>query len=577
MKQKIILFLILIANCAIAQEYGRGLEMDDENYESVPLKAMQTRGLYDKLPSSASLKQYCPTPGNQGSYGTCVAWSSSYAARTILWAKQNHTTDRSVIDANAFSPYFIYRNISHDYSCSNGTRIPDALDVLKWKGDVLKKDFGLDCPTSIPNNLSSSAVNFKIQSYAKLFDLNDISDDKIKTTKKSISEGNPVVFGMLTPPSFSRIYSDVWQPSGAEKSGQFGCPCGDGISRPQCCGHAICIVGYDDYKYGGAFEVMNSWGTNWGNSGFVWIKYDDYTLFTRYAFELINNIVLQPVVVNPQPKPKPTVVVSPQPKPKPAVVVTPQPKPKPTVVVTPQPKPKPAVVVTPQPTPKPTVVVTPQPSPSDNIDFDFAGDLRFVLLDGTEMKANIVEVRGLGVGGDDVPPTPKQTVNPNNFEYDPNLTSGKFIAYRMDKAYSEGTKFRVYLRNNEPAYVYAIAMDNTNTASVLFPHKPNISPVLNYKDNEVALPSEKNYIVMDNIKGTDVFCLLYSKEELDINSLCRQLESQTGTFFQRLYKTLKSQLVPRDYLRYYNQRLRFEIKSNGFGSIVPIVVEIPHN
>lgn len=527
-------------------QQGKGLIMDDENYGSIPMKAQQTRGIYTSISSSASLKQYCPTAGNQGDYGTCVGWSSSYAARTILWAKQNNITDKSIITANAFSPDFVYRSISNDNNCSSGTRIPDALDILKYKGDALRKDFAASCPSSIPSYLYSTASNYKIQSYVKLFDADASNENKIETTKKAISEGNPVVFGMLVPTSFSFISNGLWQPTVQEQNGQFGCDCGDGRKSPQCCGHAICIVGYDDNKYGGAFEVMNSWGTDYANNGFVWVKYSDYVLFTRYAFELINNIA---------------------PTPPPVVVVTP---------------PKPPIVVNPTPVPP-----KPNPIPNPVKDYDFAGDLRFVLLDGTEMKAAIQEVRGLGVGGDDdVPPkpntptptpSPNPTVKPNNFEYDPNLTTGKFIAYRMDKAYSEGTKFRVYIRNNEPAYVYAIAMDNTNQAVVLFPHKPNISAALNYKNNEVALPSEKNYIVMDNIKGTDVFCLLYSKEELDINAICRQIENQTGTFFQRLHKTMKTQLVPRNYLRYYNQRLRFEIKSNGLGTIVPIVVEIPHN
>jgi Domain of unknown function (DUF4384) len=147
----------------------------------------------------------------------------------------------------------------------------------------------------------------------------------------------------------------------------------------------------------------------------------------------------------------------------------------------------------------------------------------------------------------------------------------------MDRAYTEGTQFRLYLRNNEPAYVYAIAMDNTNQAVVLFPHKSNISPALNYKNNEVALPSESNFIQMDNVRGTDVFCLLYSKTPLDITAICRRLERETGTFFQRLHKTMRDKLVDRQYLRYYNQKIRFEVKSNGTGTVVPIVVEIPHN
>jgi hypothetical protein len=36
-------------------------------------------------------------------------------------------------------------------------------------------------------------------------------------------------------------------------------------------------------------------------------------------------------------------------------------------------------------------------------------------------------------------------------------------------------------------------------------------------------------------------------------------------------------MVSRQHLRYYNEQIRFEVKSYGSGTIVPIVVEIPHN
>ena len=48
----------------------------------------------------------------------------------------------------------------------------------------------------------------------------------------------------------------------------------------------MCVIGYDDSKYGGAFEVINSWGRQYGNDGFMWIRYEDFAEFTRYAFEL---------------------------------------------------------------------------------------------------------------------------------------------------------------------------------------------------------------------------------------------------------------------------------------------------
>ncbi|HRI28430.1 MAG TPA: C1 family peptidase [Chitinophagales bacterium] len=533
--------------------HGTGLIFDDEAYRKVPMKAPLTRGEYGAIPAAASLKKYCPTPGNQGNTSTCTAWAAAYAAQTILWARANGINDPAAISAKAYSNGYLYRSISDDPSCLSGTNPMDALDVLKDDGNVFKNEVGDLCPSYLSSALKIKAASNTIQDYTTLFYPDDDAAVKITTVKKALAENNPIMIAMLVPQSFHALQSDLWTPTVAESLGQFGCPCGNGTTNITCCGHAMCVVGYDDNKYGGAFEIMNSWGTTWANKGFVWIKYTDFATFNFYAFELINNI--KPPTPQPQPKP----IVNPVPPPNPQPQPTPPPAP-------PAPKPQPA------------------PAPVNPGDFDFAGDLRFILSSGAEMKAAIVEVRGLSVVDEqDVAPTPKPapkpnpTVNPDNFKPDPNLTTGKFIAYRMSKAYSEGTKFRVLLTNNQPAYVYAIAMDGTNQAVTLFPHKPGISPILNYSNSEVALPSETHYITMDNVRGTDVFCLLYSKEPLDINQICRRLEKETGTFFQRLYKTMKHQLVDRQYLRYYNQRMRFEIKSYGTGTVVPIVVEIPHN
>jgi hypothetical protein len=46
------------------------------------------------------------------------------------------------------------------------------------------------------------------------------------------------------------------------------------------------VIGYDDYYEGGAFQVMNSWGEEWGEDGLFWIRYNDFDYFTREAYGL---------------------------------------------------------------------------------------------------------------------------------------------------------------------------------------------------------------------------------------------------------------------------------------------------
>jgi len=67
-----------------AQEYPTGAILDDAIYQSLPRKAVQHSKALDILPKAFSLKQYAPYPGDQGSYGTCTAWATAYAGRTIM-------------------------------------------------------------------------------------------------------------------------------------------------------------------------------------------------------------------------------------------------------------------------------------------------------------------------------------------------------------------------------------------------------------------------------------------------------------------------------------------------------------
>lgn len=256
-----------------SQTYSTGLLFDDIAYDAVPLSAPLSKSDY-ALPASATLRQWCPAIKNQGSYGTCVGWSSGYYARTIIEAQQKNLSGASITN-DAFSPSWIYNQIrflDHN-NCQKGSYLHEALNLMQSNGIAKLNDYPYCCDCPITNDIRKKAASFKIQGYKKLFDKTDNQDTKINTIKKAISENKPVVIGFAVQNSFFNA-RDVWAPIAGESI---------------VGAHAMCVIGYDDTKYGGAIELINSWGTSWGNSGFTYVRYSDFAEYCNYAFELIDN------------------------------------------------------------------------------------------------------------------------------------------------------------------------------------------------------------------------------------------------------------------------------------------------
>ena len=84
----VLTMLLLITTVVVAQQYPMGMDWDEESYRSIPYKAQFTSATYDDLPDAVSLEKWSPTPGDQGQYGTCVAYAAAYGLRTMMLAKE---------------------------------------------------------------------------------------------------------------------------------------------------------------------------------------------------------------------------------------------------------------------------------------------------------------------------------------------------------------------------------------------------------------------------------------------------------------------------------------------------------
>lgn len=152
-------------------------------------------------------------------------------------------------------------------------------------------------------------------------------------------------------------------------------------------------------------------------------------------------------------------------------------------------------------------------------------------------------------------------------------------AYEMDRAYHSGTRFRIYLNNNQPAYVYALGSDNSNKIYQVFPHKKGLSPALNYSKNTVPIPSEDQHIRMDGNVGTDYLCVIYSKLPLNLDDLKKSIskESNRYSFQEKVQRVLGSQLMSGDEIQYNSKDGLMSFKAEAKGkSIAMLFVQMEH-
>ena len=266
----IVLFALLLSFSVSAQNFGSGCVYKPEIDGKVPIRPrLETRD-YKVLPHSCSLKKYCPRPKSQSDYNTCTSWAAIYAARTICEAIANGWTNTDSITSEAFAPLFIYKQVANSHGCTEGTSIGESLRLMMELGVPKMRLFDVLCDDDVPKTLFAEALDYKIDGYSVMF--NDYCEEgfnKVQLTKKALSQNHPVIISMMRYMSLNTAGA-LW----------------NGLMDSQLGYHSMCVVGYDDEKYGGAFEVMNSWGTDWGEGGFTWIKYDDYNRVARYAYDI---------------------------------------------------------------------------------------------------------------------------------------------------------------------------------------------------------------------------------------------------------------------------------------------------
>jgi hypothetical protein len=459
------ILLALFLHCFIQgfaqKNYNTGLNFDDVAYKHTPVNKPQLKRNYENLPAKADLKSYCPTPQLQADKSTCVGWAVGYAACTITEGVAKNITDKTLLDDMASSADYVYAfgKKPSDTECSKGIVMDETLTKLYGCTVPRKKNFKMICTTTaLP---TSTSEGIKIKQHTRLFKESDDWSFKLAQVKKTLSNKKPVVVGIECSKSFFET-KDVW----------------DGNTTNFKGGHALCIVGYDDAYQGGAVEVMNSWGTEWAQGGFGWIKYTDLQRILKYAYDITTDF--STAELNPTKQ-----------------IVT--------------------------------VAKTVELSSRITLKLSTGADIPLVLNENAEKRG----LKPVKVNNTNTNDTPSVSTPP---------ASSSKAQYKTVQGYYSGTRYRVYLEISQPLYLYVLGSDLTGQVAALFPPDATISPYLSNKNTAIALPDEQWFIEMDDTKGKDFMLILYSPNVIALSNLIEELNKQEGAFLDKISKKLGSKL-----------------------------------
>ena len=247
------------------------LEPSIEEFNNVPIApSISSKNYRSYSPRALIAQNNFPVPLSQGQQGSCVAWAVGFASKSYFekqernWnlGYQNCLGMYSHKYEHIFSPAFIYNKINNGED--EGSSFIDALKLLKNTGICTWNYMPYDENdyTTLPNSTAiNNAQQYKIINYYRINNsYGTFTTNEILIMKEYLDNGTPIIIAVVAD-------SNLHYPNETNNLGEFVWNTVGTVSA----GHGMCIIGYEE-NYG--FKVMNSWGTYWGNDGFIWISFD---------------------------------------------------------------------------------------------------------------------------------------------------------------------------------------------------------------------------------------------------------------------------------------------------------------
>ena len=205
------------------------------------------------LPAAVDLRDQIKLPVlDQGDLGSCTANAISNCYR-FLEVKENQIP----FQPSRLFIYYNERKIEGTIKEDSGAQIRDGFKSIGTLGVCDEAALAYDVAKF---KRKPSAALYKAALAHKALEYRRLDNTNLSELKSCLADGFPFVFG------FS-VYSQ-FESADAAKTGIVNLPA---KSEKMLGGHAVLCVGYSDADE--RFLVQNSWGENWGQSGFFTIPY----------------------------------------------------------------------------------------------------------------------------------------------------------------------------------------------------------------------------------------------------------------------------------------------------------------
>lgn len=254
-------------------------------------------------------KSSLPTARNQSSWGLCWAFGSVASIEANLLVKKkckSVSTDKSALDLSerhiAWFAHNTYSTLSTDPTKkTDGVKKTTAKKAYTGGNSAqveaaLARGTGMELEENFPYSASMGGVS-EAERYGSTVTLHDTyttSYDAVSDASNSISNTKKLIDG------YGAVTAAYYSTTNGYGQGSSGYSYYQTVSKST--NHEVALVGYNDnYAVSnftgncgqpaqkGAWLARNSWGSDWGDTGYFWISYYDQSLTDIRAFSMTDS------------------------------------------------------------------------------------------------------------------------------------------------------------------------------------------------------------------------------------------------------------------------------------------------